>query len=187
MVCTILFFELVFGAGGGSRTHNLLITSQLLCHWATPAYLALLVGLEPTTHGLTVRCSTYWTTREYYRLATHKGIEPISSERQSDVIAFIPMSHIVGGQGEIWTPEARGNSFTDCPLWTACIPTHIFQRITGVILLLFLCGDGEGNRTPVTAVKGRCLNRLTTPPKMRESLLLTQSSLFFLYHQRRKQ
>ena len=26
-----------FGAGEGSRTPNLLITNQLLCHWATPA------------------------------------------------------------------------------------------------------------------------------------------------------
>ena len=25
------------GAGGRSRTNNLLITNQLLCHWATPA------------------------------------------------------------------------------------------------------------------------------------------------------
>ena len=27
-----------------------------------------------------------------------------------------------------------------------------------------LCGDPDGNRTRVTAVKGRCLNRLTTGP-----------------------
>ena len=31
-----------YGAGGGNRTHNLLITSELLCHWATPA----------ATHGI---------------------------------------------------------------------------------------------------------------------------------------
>ena len=27
-----------YGAGDWSRTNNLLITNQLLCHWATPAY-----------------------------------------------------------------------------------------------------------------------------------------------------
>ena len=27
-----------YGAGDRSRTNNLLITNQLLCHWATPAY-----------------------------------------------------------------------------------------------------------------------------------------------------
>ncbi len=29
-------------------------------------------------------------------------------------------------------------------------------------------GDPEGNRTPVTAVKGRCLDRLTTGPRRRK-------------------
>ena len=29
------------------------------------------------------------------------------------------------------------------------------------------CGDPYGNRTHVTAVKGRCLNRLTNGPKLR--------------------
>ena len=31
-------------------------------------------------------------------------------------------------------------------------------------------GDPDGNRTRVTAVKGRCLNRLTTGPQMRPLL-----------------
>ena len=30
-----------YGAGERSRTINLLITNQLLCHWATPAYVVL--------------------------------------------------------------------------------------------------------------------------------------------------
>ena len=30
------------------------------------------------------------------------------------------------------------------------------------------CGDPDGNRTRVTAVKGRCLSRLTTGPKLRQ-------------------
>ena len=32
----------------------------------------------------------------------------------------------------------------------------------------FHCGDPDGNRTRVTAVKGRCLSRLTTGPKLRQ-------------------
>ena len=32
-------------------------------------------------------------------------------------------------------------------------------------------GDPRGNRTPVTAVKGRCLNRLTKGPKTSDVLL----------------
>ena len=33
-----LFAADFFGAGDRSRTNNLLITNQLLCHWATPAF-----------------------------------------------------------------------------------------------------------------------------------------------------
>ena len=33
---------LPYGAGDWSRTNNLLITNQLLCHWATPAYFGRL-------------------------------------------------------------------------------------------------------------------------------------------------
>ena len=29
----------------------------------------------------------------------------------------------------------------------------------------FFCGDSKGNRTPVTTVKGWCLNRLTMEPQ----------------------
>ena len=29
--------DLLYGAGGENRTHNLLITSEMLYHWATPA------------------------------------------------------------------------------------------------------------------------------------------------------
>ena len=49
---------LIFGAGGGNRTPNLLITNQLLYRWATPAHyyvkkLATWNGLEPSTSSVT--------------------------------------------------------------------------------------------------------------------------------------
>ena len=37
-VDTTYLLCLPYGAGDWSRTNNLLITNQLLCHWATPAY-----------------------------------------------------------------------------------------------------------------------------------------------------
>ena len=40
------------------------------------------------------------------------------------------------------------------------------------VFLQVLCGDPDENRTRVTAVKGRCLNRLTTGPYMRGSKAL---------------
>ena len=61
------------GASCRSRTNNLLITSQLLCHWANEAYplyfnyiilkVATQKGLEPSTSGVTGRHSnqlSYW-------------------------------------------------------------------------------------------------------------------------------
>ena len=47
--------SIFIGAGDRSRTYNLLITSQLLCHWATPAYIKLATwkGLEPSTSSVT--------------------------------------------------------------------------------------------------------------------------------------
>ena len=56
-----------FGASCRSRTNNLLITSQLLCHWANEAYykikMATQKGLEPSTSGVTGQHSnqlSYW-------------------------------------------------------------------------------------------------------------------------------
>ena len=49
------------GAGDGSWTRNLLITNQLLCHWATPAVnLVPRGGIEPPTRRFSVSCSTDW-------------------------------------------------------------------------------------------------------------------------------
>ena len=48
--------------------------------------------------------------------------------------------------------------------------SHISHQITASkkkstsFEVLFLFGDPWGNRTPVTAVKGRCLDRLTNGP-----------------------
>ena len=55
----------IYGAGDRNRTCNLLITSQLRCQLRHTSILAPATGLEPVTHGLTVRCSTDWAKREY--------------------------------------------------------------------------------------------------------------------------
>ena len=38
---TLMYLLIKVGAGDRSRTYNLLITNQLLCHWATPALFLL--------------------------------------------------------------------------------------------------------------------------------------------------
>ena len=42
--------------------------------------------------------------------------------------------------------------------------------------MLFRFGDPTGNRTPVTAVKGRCLDRLTMEPYKTGNVLLSQAA-----------
>ena len=39
----------IFGADGGNRTHNLLITSEMLCHWATSAIYPFYFIMNPFT------------------------------------------------------------------------------------------------------------------------------------------
>ena len=40
------------------------------------------------------------------------------------------------------------------------------------MLAFFILGDPDGNRTRVTAVKGRCLSRLTTGPSMTTEVVM---------------
>ena len=42
---------------------------------------------------------------------------------------------------------------------------YIITKISIFVNIKFLENDSDGNRTRVTAVKGRCLNRLTTEPQ----------------------
>ena len=46
------------GAGDWNRTHNLLITNQLLCQLSYAGILVPQGGIEPPTEGFSVPCST---------------------------------------------------------------------------------------------------------------------------------
>ena len=98
------------------------------------------------------------------------------------------------GQRWIRTTEAICSRFTVCPLWPLgnlpiytiwnCIKADDRTRTDNLLITnqllcqlshigILLCiynwlkpSDSDGNRTRVTAVKGRCLNRLTTEPKL---------------------
>ena len=73
----IVLYAVYTGAGDWNRTHNLLITNQLLCHWATPAcgrdtslfpnclpvWVVPWGGIEPPTGRFSVCCSTDWATK----------------------------------------------------------------------------------------------------------------------------
>ena len=93
------------GAGDWSRTNNLLITNQLLCHWATPAKcqqtanwpkkiiwkrgavffqtlkslrLVPRGGIEPPTQGFSVLCSTDWATEANWRFGWGSNPRPLA-------------------------------------------------------------------------------------------------------------
>ena len=92
------------------------------------------------------------------------------------------------GQRWIRTIEASCSRFTVCPLWPlGNLPIIQFniklykaddRTRTDNLLITnqLLCqlshigiNDPDGNRTRVTAVKGRCLNRLTMEPKKKKT------------------
>ena len=53
----------IIGADGGNRTHNLLITSEMLCHWATSAYLIVFArsgNYESTTLPIELHQHVYY-------------------------------------------------------------------------------------------------------------------------------
>ena len=64
------------GAGDWTRTHNLLITNQLLCHWATPACGAL--GRNRTTDRQIFSLLLYQLSYQGI-VATQNGLEPSTS------------------------------------------------------------------------------------------------------------
>ena len=55
--------------------------------------MAAPVGLEPTTYGLTVRRSTYWTTGQY--LAGIPGLKPRLAESKSAVLSITPYPNVL--------------------------------------------------------------------------------------------
>ena len=98
-------------------------------------------GLEPVTHGLTVRCSTCWAMEDYS--CWHLPIFP--DRHQSSIFGTIELNFRVRYGNGCTLNVINTNylhSFLNCIFWS----------------------DSWGNRTPVTGVRGRCLNRLTNEP-----------------------
>ena len=102
------------------------------------------------------------------------------------------------GQRWIRTIEASCSRFTVCPLWplgnlpiiqfniklykaddrtrtdNLLITNQLLCQLSHIGILLCIYNwlkpsDSDGNRTRVTAVKGRCLNRLTMEPKKKKT------------------
>ena len=110
------------------------------------------------------------------------------------------------GQRWIRTTEAICSRFTVCPLWPLgnlpiytiwnCIKADDRTRTDNLLITnqllcqlshigihnkYFIFSDSDGNRTRVTAVKGRCLNRLTMEPYIYLSLCFSHDR-DLIYH-----
>ena len=79
-----------FGAGDEARTRYLHLGKVALYRMSYTRILVPPVGIEPTTRGFSVRCSTYWATEAYEErnsphcakcdfMATPNGLEPSTS------------------------------------------------------------------------------------------------------------
>ena len=104
-------------------------------------------GFEPRTHGLEGRCSiqlSYEPTKIVERMMR---IELTPSAWKAEVL---PLNYI----------RIKLERKTRFELATLALA----RRCSTPEPLPHIYGDSTGNRTPVTAVKGRCLDRLTMEP-----------------------
>ena len=108
-------------------------------------------------------------------LVTHRGIEPLFSPWEGDVLTAWPMGRI--NLHNNFIPAGTKCKAKYCPLllgwfclWSQTreiLGRKLLQKIkSSKLFSLLLLGDPYENRTRDTAVKGRCLNRLTNGPYM---------------------
>ena len=65
---------------------------------------------------------------------------------------------------EVFKEAQTGFEPVDTGVADHCLTTWLLRLIYYIICRTQSKNDSDGNRTRVTAVKGRCLNRLTTGP-----------------------
>lgn len=80
-------------------------------------------GIEPAPFGWKPKILAFILHLE---MAVHKGIEPLFSDRQSDVFSTIRMNRIkLVHRDGVEPPEPFDNRFTVCPATTYGISVHI--------------------------------------------------------------
>ena len=109
------------------------------------------------------------------------GIEPTSKVLETSILPLNYAPIYDGGGGQIRTAEPEGADLQSAAFsHFATPPIFKWWRMTGSnrrpsackadalpAELILQHGDSYGTRTRVTAVKGRCLNRLTKEPWLR--------------------
>ena len=109
-------------------------------------------GFEPRTPCLKGRCSTDWANGAD-GLFSQEGRQPIMPVR--------PSGYTLAGMAGL-EPASEG-------VKVPCLTTWLWHHIYFYYMQDFLHNDSKGIWTPVTAVKGRCLNRLTMEPKKKKT------------------
>ena len=119
-----------------SNSHHRLTTSRVCCLVGIPtSAVGDSQGNRTHIFGETVRCNSLYTNEPYSWWAGRD----LNSRSQRQQFYRLPAL----------------NRLHTYP--------YISKNNRSYSVIVFF-GDGEGNRTPVTAVKGRCLNRLTNGP-----------------------
>ena len=148
-----------------------------------------MIGLEPITCWLQISCSANWATSAYYtaQLICNQPALPTIVSLHSTIVMNWATSAYYTAQlicNQPALPTIVSLHSTIVMNWATSaytISAHIIVQMifirnqsvpftTYYIVSLttrqlkYNTSDSDGNRTRVTAVKGRCLNRLTTEP-----------------------
>ena len=115
-------------------------------------------GLEPLTCWLQISCSANWATSAYYTaqlICNQPALPTIASLHSTIVINWATSAYTISAHIIVQMIFIRNQSVPFNTYYIVSLTTRQLKYNTS---------DSDGNRTRVTAVKGRCLNRLTTEP-----------------------
>ena len=129
------------------------------------------VGLEPTTHGLTVRRSTDWAKGECYGAFLMLALPIFPGSHPPSIVGACELNFCVR-DGNRWTLTAintnsYGWRFPPSFIVKSLPASNRFILAHSVLLVncfLRTAGDPYRIRTDVKGVRGLCLNHLTNGP-----------------------
>ena len=121
-------------------------------------------GFEPGHDGIKTRCLTAWLYPINYDKKTGGGGQIRTAEPEGADLQSAAFSHFATPPYKVMKKWWRMTGSNRRP--SACKADALPAE-----LILHVIGDPYGIRTRVTAVKGRCLNRLTKGPCLIKSFI----------------
>ena len=126
--------------------------------WKYKIFKKPMIGLEPITCWLQISCSANWATSAYYTaqlICNQAALPTIVSLHSTIVMNWATSAYTISAHIIVQMIFIRNQSVPFTTYYIVSLTTRQLKYNTS---------DSDGNRTRVTAVKGRCLNRLTTEP-----------------------